>query len=348
MPQHFWQTLKKPVLILAPMANVTDAAFRHMFALYNKTLPPDVRPVLYTEFVSVEGLLSRGAERLLPDLWFNKGGDANEHPIVAQIFGAKPEQFARAAAMIAAMGFDGIDINMGCPDRAVERQGAGAALIKTPKLAQEIIRATKEGASGLPVSVKTRIGWNKETLDEWITAILAERPAALTVHLRTRAEMSKVPAHWELAPRLAALRDAHAPLAFDADGRTIGGTLVIGNGDVASLDDARAKAAQYGLDGVMTGRGAFGAPWFFTGREPDIRERLTRMVEHTVLFEHLYKSDRTKGDGKIKNFDVMKKHYKAYCAGFDGAKELRIRLMDAADAAEVHTITEGFLQDAGL
>ncbi len=356
MPQHFWQTLKRPVLVLAPMANVTDAAFRHMFALYNNALPPDERPVLYTEFVSVEGLCSRGAERLLPDFWFNKsngdheadggsgGNAADEHPIVAQIFGSKPEQFARVAARVAAMGFDGIDINMGCPDRAVERQGAGAALIKTPKLAQEIIRAAKEGAGGLPVSVKTRIGWNKEQLDEWVPAILEERPAALIMHLRTRAEMSKVPAHWELAPRVAALRDRYAPLAPDGTG----GTIVIGNGDVASREDARAKAVQYGLDGAMIGRGAFGAPWFFTGHVPDLRERLMRMAAHTALFESLYKSDRTKKEGKLKNFHVMKKHYKAYCAGFDGAKELRTRLMDAANADDVRTITEAFLNDKGL
>jgi tRNA-dihydrouridine synthase len=332
-------------MVLAPMANVTDAAFRHMFAGYHRAMPPAARPVLYTEFVSVEGLLSRGRERLLPDLWFNKGGafgaDADEHPIVAQIFGAKPEQFARAAAMVAAMGFDGIDINMGCPDRAVERQGAGAALIKTPALAQAIIRATKEGAGGLPVSVKTRIGWNTEQLDEWIPAILEERPAALIVHLRTRKEMSKVPAHWDLAPKLVALRDAHS--SPDPDGK--GGTLIFGNGDVASLAEAHARAEDHGLDGVMIGRGAFGAPWFFTGQVPPLRERLARMVEHTELFEALYGSDRAKSDGKLKNFDVMKKHYKAYCAGFDGAKELRTQLMEEKNAAAVRKAVEAFFGD---
>ncbi len=330
------------------MANVTDAAFRHMFAQEHRALPADARPVLYTEFVSVEGLLSRGRERLLPDLWFNKGAasgrpdaDADEHPIVAQIFGVKPDQFARAAELVAGMGFDGIDINMGCPDRAVERQGAGAALIKTPALAQKIIRATREGAGGLPISVKTRIGWNTEQLDEWIPALLEEHPAALIVHLRTRKEMSKVPAHWDLAPRLVALRDAHSPLGKDGTG----GTLVFGNGDVASRDDARARAAAYGLDGVMVGRGAFGAPWFFTGKEPDLRERLTRLVEHTELFEALYRNGDPAHGATLKNFDVMKKHYKAYCAGFDGAKELRIRLMEETNAAGVRRVVETFLAD---
>ncbi len=317
------------------MANVTDAAFRHMFASYGpagregfpgRSGKPDV---LYTEFVSVEGLLSRGGEKLLPDLWFGE----DEHPIVAQIFGARPEQFARAAEMIASLGFDGIDINMGCPDRAVERQGAGAALIKNPELARKIIRAAKEGAGGLPLSVKTRLGWaSADEFAAWGDALLSEHPAALTVHLRTRNEMSKVPAHWDLAPMVAALRDRLSPE-----------TLVIGNGDVASLDEARRNTEAYGLDGIMIGRGAFGSPWFFTGRTPELSERLARMMAHTELFERTYKSDRTKKDGKIKNFDVMKKHYKAYASGFDGAKELRIALMDARDAAEVRMITERFL-----
>ena len=224
------------------MANVTDAAFRRMFAAYGK---PDV---FYTEFVSVEGLLSRGVEKLLPDLWFTE----NEHPIVAQIFGNKPEQFARVAEMIVRLGFDGIDINMGCPDRAVEKQGAGASLIKNPELARRIIRATREGAAGLPISVKTRIGYNKEQLDEWIPELLSEDIAALTVHLRTRSEMSYVPSHWELAQKIVELRDRYAPHI-----------LVAGNGDVASLEEARTKATENRLDGVMVGRGAFGSPWFF-------------------------------------------------------------------------------------
>ncbi len=332
--KDFWGKLARPFFVLAPMANVTDAAFRHMFASYGPAgregFPerPGKPDVLYTEFVSVEGLLSRGGEKLLPDLWFGE----DEHPIVAQIFGARPEHFARAAEMIAALGFDGIDINMGCPDRAIERQGAGAALIKNPELARKIIRAAKEGAGGLPVSVKTRLGWaSTDEFAAWGAAILEEHPAALTVHLRTRKEMSKVPAHWDLAPMTAALRDRLSPE-----------TLIIGNGDIASLEEARENAESGGLDGVMIGRGAFGAPWFFTGRTPELPERLARMAEHTELFEKTYKSDRAKKDGKIKNFDVMKKHYKAYASGFDGAKELRIALMGARDAAEVRAIVARF------
>ncbi|MDR3582686.1 MAG: tRNA-dihydrouridine synthase [Candidatus Pacebacteria bacterium] len=320
--KNFWDGLKRPIFAVAPMANVTDEAFRRMFAECGRPT------VFWTEFVSVEGLLSSGKEHLLPDLWFEK----DEHPIVAQIFGAKPEQFAPAAEIIYKLGFDGIDINMGCPDRAVEKQGAGAALIKQPELAKQIIRATKEGAHGLPVSVKTRIGYTKNQLAEWLPALLEEDLAALTVHLRTRSEMSKVAAHWELAPEVVALRDRYAPK-----------TVAIGNGDVASLDDARMKTKASGLDGIMIGRGIFGNPWFFGGATPTVREKIERLVRHTEVFESLYKSDLTKKEGKIKNFEVMKKHYKAYANGFDGAKELRIRLMDAESAAEVKAVAEEFL-----
>ena len=377
----FWTNLKKPIMALAPMANVTDAAFRKMFAECGK---PDI---FWTEFVSVEGLLSAGQKKLLIDLWY----DTSEHPIVAQIFGAKPEQFEEAAALIAKLGFDGIDINMGCPDSGVEKSGAGAALIKNPKLAKEIIRATKKDAPKLPVSVKTRIGFSKPEIETWIPALLEENLAALTVHLRTRSEMSDVAAHWDLIPQIIALRDKIAPQ-----------TLVLGNGDVDSLVMAREYVAKYGADGVMIGRGIFGNPWFFSDRTPDLRERLERMVAHAELFEKMYrtylgnrhsnisghfparstrpdekipkgsfeegrvasqpkmdervrdsiskigptKCDEEKTHGALKNFEVMKKHFKAYCSGFDGAKELRVKLMETESAAEVRAMVEEFLSGA--
>ena len=312
-------------MALAPMANVTDEAFRQMFAQCGG---PDV---FWTEFVSVEGLLSKGREKLLVDFWFER----NEHPIVAQIFGGKPEQFEEVGALINKLGFDGIDINMGCPDRGVERSGAGASLIKNPKLAKEIIRATIRGAGKLPVSVKTRIGYNKNELAEWVPALLEENIAALTMHLRTRKEMSDVPAHWDLATELVSLRDSLAP-----------DTLIIGNGDISSLEDARTKTKTYGVDGVMVATGAFGNPWFFSGKTPDIHERLTRLVAHAELFQNLYKCDIPKKDGGcLKNFDVMKKHFKAYVGGFDDSKELRIRLMETNNAEQVQKIVEEFLQN---
>lgn len=332
--KNFWIGLPRPIMALAPMANVTDAAFRRMFAECGK---PDV---LWTEFVSVEGLLSRGRERLLPDLWFAPG----EHPIVAQIFGGKPEQFEEIGPFIKSLGFDGIDINMGCPDRGVEKSGAGAGLIKDPARAREIVRAAKRGAGGLPVSVKTRLGYRDITeMDGWMETLLEEGLAALTVHLRTRDEMSDVPAHWELAPKIVALRDRVAP-----------DTLVLGNGDVESLADGRQKAKGSGMDGVMVGTGAFGNPWFFSGRVPDVRERLERLVKHTELFEELYRSDNPRPinqGGRIKNFEIMKKHYKSYTnsspaglATFDGAKELRVKLMEAKNAADVQRIVKTFIK----
>ncbi len=244
MSSGFWKNLKKPIFAIAPMANVTDAAFRKIFVLCGR---PDV---FWTEFVSVEGLLSRGKEALLPDLWFDK----SEHPIVAQIFGSNPEQFERIGPLIKELGFDGVDINMGCPDKNVEKQGAGAALIKTPELAKEIIRALKRGVDPLPVSVKTRIGYSKNEIETWIPSLLKENLAALIIHLRTRKEMSDVPAHWELARDAVELRDRYSPQ-----------TLILGNGDVNSLNEARTRIEESGMDGVMIGKGIFGNPWFFSG-----------------------------------------------------------------------------------
>jgi tRNA-dihydrouridine synthase len=335
--KNFWLTLPRPIMAMAPMANVTDAAFRRMFVECGKP------SVFWTEFVSVEGLLSKGRDRLLPDLWFGPG----EHPIVAQIFGGKPEQFEEVAPFIKKLGFDGIDINMGCPDRGVEKSGGGAALIKDPIRAKEIIRALKRGVVGgktdgegdetadaMPVSIKTRLGYSKtDELEGWLTALLEEQPTALTVHLRTRAEMSDVPAHWELAPQIVVLRDKISPK-----------TVLLGNGDVRSLEDGHAKAKISGMDGVMVGAGVFGNPWFFSARTPDTKERLERMVTHTELFEKLYRSDNPKPisqGGRLKNFDVMKKHYKSYTPG---EKELRIRLMDAENAGEVRKIVQDFLK----
>jgi len=314
MNAGFWEKLKKPIIAIAPMANITDAAFRKMFV---ECTPPDV---FWTEFVSVEALLSRGREAVLPDLWFDKF----EHPIVAQIFGAKPEQFETVGKMLRDLGFDGVDVNMGCPDASVEKQGAGATLIKNPELAKQIIRALKKGANPLPVSVKTRIGYAKNEISTWIPSLLKEGLAAIIVHLRTRKEMSNAPAHWELTEEILKLRDRYAP-----------DTLILGNGDVNSLDEARARVKVSGIDGVMIGRGIFGNPWFFSGKTPDLTERLERMVRHVKTFEKMF--------AHIKRFEVMKKHFKAYVHGFLGARELRTQLMETKTAAEVKKLVKAFL-----
>ena len=318
-------------MALAPMANVTDVAFRSIIAKYGK---PDL---MYTEFVSADGLGSAGREHLLIDLKFSEA----ERPIVAQFFGATPDHFYQAALLAQELGFDGIDINMGCPDRAVLKQGAGAALIETPELAQEIIRETKRGAGPLPVSVKTRLGLKKNTLKSWLPRLLETDLAAVIIHGRTAKELSLVPARWEDIAEAVKIR-AELGLGMEE-------TLILGNGDVKNLADAEVKAKKYGLDGVMVGRGIFGNPWFFARYhnevvipgfagmgEPDAKEKLRVMVEHTRLFEKMFTG--------VKNFDVMKKHYKAYANGFPGAKELRIKLMAAKNADEVDQVVKTRLQ----
>ena len=192
--KNFWQKLaenKKPFFALAPMADVTDIAERQMLTKYGK---PDV---LYTEFVSCDGLMSEGRKVLIKDLRFKK----NEHPIVAQFFGSKPENFLGCAKLAKELGFDGFEINMGCPDKSVMKQGAGAMLMKNSKLAREIIRAAKKGAGDMPVSVKTRIGFNKNEIETWLPELLAEKPAVITIHGRTKKEMSDVEAHWNVIKR---------------------------------------------------------------------------------------------------------------------------------------------------
>ena len=252
-----------------------------------------------------------------------------ERPIVAQLFTSKPEHMEKAAALAQELGFDGVDINMGCPDRSIEKQGAGAKLITTPELAQEIIAAAKRGAPNLPVSVKTRLGYNKDVLDEWLPKILAAKPAAVTIHARTRKEMSLVPARWERVKRAVEIRDE---VGSDA--------LILGNGDVEDIAEAQARAKETGCDGVMIGRGIFGKPWMFSGQpEPELSARLRIAVEHTRLFEAML--------GDIKNFAIMKKHFKAYVEGFPGAKELRMRMMDASSSQEIEKLAEDFISVSG-
>jgi nifR3 family TIM-barrel protein len=313
---NFWEKIKTPIFCLAPMADVTDCAFRQIIAKYGK---PDV---FWTEFVSADGLAHPVArEKLLIDLKYGE----NERPIVAQIFGSNPQNIRSASVLCKELGFDGIDINMGCPDKAIEKQCAGAAMIKDPELAKKIIQAAKEGGGGLPISVKTRIGYNK--VDEgWIRALLGEDLAVLTVHLRTRKEMSNVPAHWELMKRIVEIRNEINK-----------NTLIIGNGDVLDLEDARKKMEETGCDGVMLGRAIFGNPWLFASHTPSIPQKLQVMIEHTKLFEQML--------GEHKNFAIMKKHFKAYVNGFDGAKELRVKLMEAENAKEVEKITNDFHLD---
>lgn len=335
----FWQKLIDEKLlkgetlsVLAPMADVTDVAFRTMIAKYSKPGGPDV---VWTEFVSADGLCSAGREVLKHDLEFSE----IERPIVAQLFSSRPDNMRKAASICRELGFDGIDINMGCPDKSIEKQGAGAAHMKDWRQAQKVIRAAQEGAVDIPVSVKTRIGFNKIEYKEWLPKILEMNIPVLTVHLRTRKEMSKVDAHWELMGDIAKLvREMTGELKD-------GGTILIGNGDIKSVKEGKEKTKSTGCDGAMIGRGIFGTPWLFADNaSPEqtpqtntksLSERLNILLEHTKLFEEKL--------GDIKNFAIMKKHYKAYVHGFDGAKELRVELMNCNNSGEIEKRIKEFL-----
>ena len=380
------------------MADVTDAPFRQIIAERGK---PDV---MFTEFVSADGLAvapEKGRAKLLKGLVYSEG----ERPIVAQFFTADIEHMKKAVRLAVSLGFDGVDINMGCPDRTVEKQEAGAALMKNPALARALIRAAideaekiakedtrkaaerteretaKKSASPIPISVKTRIGYSENDIETWLPALLAERPAAITLHARTRKEMSDAPAHWDVVKRAVEIRDEifnHEKNHVSDDDakdrgrpsygvRTPVRTLITGNGDVEDLTDAKAKAIETGADGIMLGRAIFGNPWLFAGMRssfpsisPSVRStmlspskssrlsirqasgqklisqkiepkiKLATLLEHTRLFEKTF--------GRSKSFAVMKKHFKAYVAGWPGAADLRLKLMETKNADEVEDI----------
>ena len=318
MTASFWDSLRKPFFALAPLDDVTDAAFRRLIAKYGK---PDV---MFTEFTSADGLVladAEGQKKLRKKLLYSE----SERPIVAQIFTSSPERMEKASRLVAELGFDGVDINMGCPDRAVEKSGCGAALIKNPALARELIRAAQK--SGLPVSIKTRIGYNKDELKTWLPELLAEEPAAIAIHARTRKEMSDVPAQWDAVARAVTIRD-----------KLVSKTLIIGNGDVEDIADARAKAKETGCDGVMLGRAIFGNPFLFSNSrelENSREAKLKALAEHLALFDELL-ADTT-------SYATMKKHFKSYVSGWDGAKELRIRLMETDGVADAQNIIAGIL-----
>ena len=340
--KNFWKNLEKPFFCLAPMSDVTDIAFRSILTKYSKNRENKNSVVFWTEFVAADGLCNKLARKKLAHILKFK---ESERPIVAQVFGANPDNMKYACQYIASLGFDGIDINMGCPDKSVVSQGAGSGLIKNPLLARKIIQAAHAGidSAGLhiPVSIKTRIGFNKEEIDIWIGELLKEDISALTIHLRTTKELSLAPAHWDLMKRIIELRNKISPE-----------TLIIGNGDVKDLKDGEEKTLKYGCDGVMIGRGVFGNPWFFKSQraplthlskvpfgneESNVKEKLKVLVEHTQIFE------KELSGPKHKSFAVMKKHFKAYVNGFEDAKELRVKLMETENAKEVEKIVNDFL-----
>lgn len=316
----FWAKLQRPIMALAPMADVTDAAFRLLITRHGK---PDI---FFTEFVAVDGLCSAGREKLLRDLQYHE----SERPIVAQFFGDKPEHFKQSAQLAVELGFDGIDINMGCPVKVICKNGSGASLINEPELAREIVQATIEGAGELPVSVKTRIGYSKITIEEWTEHLLGVNPVAIIFHLRTKKEMSKVPAHWEVMP---------IPVEM-AKGS---GVLILGNGDVRSREHAEELVAETGIDGVLMGRAIYGNPWLFNRQrrteDVTLEDKFAAMIEHANLFVETYGDERS--------FIAMRKHLMAYASGFPGAKEFRQSLENINCPDDVEAAISAFRERHG-
>lgn len=317
--QSFWDTLQKPILILAPMEDVTDTVLRRVIARYGRP------SVFFTEFTNVEGMFSKGAAHVVQRLRYTE----EERPLVAQIWGSKPENFFKAAKRLIDMGFDGIDLNMGCPAQGPVSRGVCSGLINNRPLAKEIIDATKEGAAGIiPVSVKTRLGFRSIDF-EWIRFVLEQQPAVLTVHARTVSEMSKVPAHWDKIKTVAAIRNEMGSK-----------TLIIGNGDIKSLTDADQKVTEAGADGAMVGRGIFENPFLFS-RTTTINDKTAAEKMH-LLLDHMHLWSDTWGTSK--HFPTLRKFFKVYANGFPGAQELRIQLMETQTPAETEQLVTTFLR----
>lgn len=307
--------LPKPFFVLAPMDDVTDTVFRQVIA---GCAAPDL---YFTEFVNVDGLQSPGREKLLPKLQFID----KERPIIAQIWGKNPENYYKTAKEIKAMGFNGIDINMGCPDKNVVKNGCCSALINNRELTGEIIAAVREGVGhDFPVSVKTRLGFN--TVDfTWHEYLLQQKLNMLTIHGRTKKEMSKVPANWDAIGHIASLRTSLAP-----------DTLIVGNGDVESRQQGIELAQKHGLDGIMIGRGIFHDPYVFAADKDGQsswanktrKQRIDLYTSHVKLFAETWQNNERK-------VITLNKFCKIYIQHFPGAKELREKLMDSSTIKEL-------------
>lgn len=326
---NIWNELPHGFTVLAPMEGVTDVIFRQVVA---KAGRPDV---FFTEFTNVSSFASeKGRANALERLEVVP----TDAPIIAQIWGKNPEHFAELAGALQGLGFAGLDINMGCPDRHVNAAGGGAAMIRTPELAVECLRQAR-AATDLPVSVKTRLGYSfVDEYREWLPTLLKEQPAALTVHLRTRKEMSKVPAHFELIPEIIGLVKAFSPE-----------TKLVINGDIKDLAEVRELSAKYPqVNGWMIGRGVFENPYCFTDYVPTQADLLELLNYHLDLFEAkdaeikrqrvaaLCEGLDTEARGLA--FEPLKRFFKVYLHSFPGAAELRAKLMECKNTHEVREI----------
>ena len=311
---NIWQELPKPFLILAPMEGVTDIMFRQVIAHAGR---PDL---FFTEFTNVSSYASeKGRANALERLEIAP----TDSPIIAQIWGKNPEHFSETCQALASLGFSGVDLNFGCPDRHVNKAGGGAAMIKTPDLAVECFRNAKS-STHLPVSIKTRLGWSDpEEYKTWLPVLLNEHPAALTVHLRTRKEMSKVPAHYELIPEIITLRNQISP-----------NTKLIINGNIKSKAHTQKLYQKYPeIDGFMIGRGVFENPCCFTDHTPT-REELMELLK---LHLDLYEKQSLK---YYISYESLKHFFKIYVNNFPGAKDLRTKLMETHSVTEARAIIE--------
>ncbi|TRM06792.1 tRNA-dihydrouridine synthase [Staphylococcus hominis] len=316
MKENFWNELSRPFFILAPMEDVTDIVFRHVVS---EAARPDV---FFTEFTNTESFCHpEGIHSVRGRLTFSE----DEQPMVAHIWGDKPEQFKEMSFGLADMGFKGIDLNMGCPVANVAKKGKGSGLILRPERAAEIIQAAKAG--GLPVSVKTRLGYyNIEEWKEWLRHVFKQDIANLSIHLRTRKEMSKVDAHWELIEAIKEMRDEVAPQ-----------TLLTINGDIPDRQKGMELATKYGIDGVMIGRGIFHNPFAFEKepREHTSKELLDLFRLHLELFEKHSNED-------TQQFKSLRRFFKIYVRGIRGASELRHQLMSTETVDEARALLDDF------
>ena len=316
MKENFWSELPRPFFILAPMEDVTDIVFRHVVS---EAARPDV---FFTEFTNTESYCHpEGIHSVRGRLTFSE----DEQPMVAHIWGDKPEQFRKMSIGLKEMGFKGIDLNMGCPVANVAKKGKGSGLILRPERAAEIIQATKEG--GLPVSVKTRLGYYEiDEWKDWLKHVFEQDIANLSIHLRTRREMSKVDAHWELIEAIKTMRDEIAPH-----------TLLTINGDIPDRQKGLELANKYGVDGVMIGRGIFHNPFAFEKepREHTSEELLDLFRLHLSLYEK-YSNEETQ------QFKALRRFFKIYIRGIKGASHLRHKLMSTETIDEARELLDEF------
>lgn len=318
MKENFWQDLPRPFFVLAPMEDVTDVVFRHVVSEAGR---PDV---FFTEFTNtVSYCHPEGRNSVRGRLTFTE----DENPMVAHIWGDQPEYFRQMSIGMAEEGFKGIDINMGCPVPNVAQKGKGSGLINHPATAAELIQAAKAG--GLPVSVKTRLGYtNINEWRDWLTHVLEQDIANLSIHLRTRKEMSKGDAHWDLIPEIKKLRDEVAP-----------NTLLTINGDIPDREAGMKLVEKYGVDGVMIGRGVFKNPYAFETepKEHSSKELLDLFRLHLDLFDHYSIKEE-----EPRLFKPLRRFFKIYVRGIRGASDLRVQLMETESTDQARALLDEF------